>query len=314
MENKYKYIPNEMKNLKRFIGWRKEELNEKIAKIPFSLIDEKSIGWNKPNRWLSFNEITDKDQDLGFVLLESDKIVCVDLDNSILDGNLTVMAREIVEAFKGSYMEISQSRQGIHIFAKGSLPENLILPSEGIEIYKDNRYIALTGNVGNGIHFPISSQLLDKQDELNKLNNKWTQEKPSIKKQIDKFKNIENKFTVYFNDLSLFEILKTMERTNSKARSLINGKSITGDHSRDDFIFLVLARNYTDGNRELMKELFLMTPLNRLGSKEKRKDDRKYLDYVEKTLRNVLRLGSYVPFDWTKHLTYKKRMEAYERF
>jgi hypothetical protein len=84
-----------------------------------------------------------------------------------------------------------------------------------------------------------------------------------------------------------------MERTNRKASMLISGASLTGDHSRDDFTFLVLARNYTDGNPNLMKELFLMIPLNRLGSHEKRRDDRKYLDYVEKTIEKVLGLGKF---------------------
>ncbi len=42
-----------------------------------------------------------------------------------------------------------------------------------------------------------------------------------------------------------------MERTNNKASRLISGDSLTGDHSRDDFIFLVLARNYTGGNPSL---------------------------------------------------------------
>lgn len=35
-----------MKALQRFVGWRKEELNGKVAKLPFSLIDGMAIGWN----------------------------------------------------------------------------------------------------------------------------------------------------------------------------------------------------------------------------------------------------------------------------
>ena len=104
-----------------------------------------------------------------------------------------------------------------------------------------------------------------------------------------------------------------MERTNRKASMLISGSSLTGDHSRDDFIFLVLARNYTGGNPSLMKDLFLMTPLNRLGSKEKRRDDRKYIEYVEKTIEKVLGLGNFLAFDWSKHFEYNKRIKAYER-
>ena len=312
MDDKYKYLPKEIKKLKRFIDWRKEDSNGKITKLPFSLIDGKSIGWNKEVRWLSFNEISDKEQDLGFVL-SNDGIICIDLDHAISKAGLSPMAKDIVEAFKGTYMEISQSGQGIHIFCKGEIADNIIRPSDGIEIYKDNRYIALTGNVGDGRYFPISYKLLDKQEELDKLYKKWAQEKLSIRNQLQDFKRPNMTFNVQFHNLSTSEILETMARTNVKANALIQGASITGDHSRDDFLFLVLARNYTDGNPELMKELFLLTPLNRLGSGKKRKDDAKYLEYLDKSIERVLELGQYIPFDWSRHISYKKRMKAYER-
>ena len=105
-----------------------------------------------------------------------------------------------------------------------------------------------------------------------------------------------------------------MERTNDKASRLISGESLTGDHSRDDFIFLVLARNYTGGDPGLMKDLFLMTPLNRIGSGQKRRDDRKYMDYLEKTIDKVLRLGSFKNFDWSNHFDYKERTKAMKDF
>ncbi|WP_029451034.1 hypothetical protein [Clostridium algidicarnis] len=310
---KYKYLPEEMKNLKRFVGWRKEEVNGKVAKLPFSLIDGKASDWNHPERWIAFNEAKIKNRPLGFVLVEEDRIICIDLDHAIKGGRLTPMAKEVVENFAGTYMEVSQSGKGIHIFVQGTIPDNLNLSSRGIEIYKKNRYIALTGNLGDGSFFPRSNKLLENEDELNKLYKKWTQEKASTLKQIREYKYKPLNKISRLDDLSLDEILTTMERTNRKASMLISGASLTGDHSRDDFTFLLLARNYTGGNPSLMKELFLMTPLNRLATNEKRRDDRKYLDYVEKTIDKVLGLGNFVAFDWSRHFQYKKRTRAYER-
>lgn len=310
---KYKYIPEEMKKLRRFVGWRKEELNGKVAKLPFSLIDGKANDWNHPERWIDFNEAKTKNKLLGFVLVEEDRIICIDLDHAIQGGKLTPMAKEIIDKFSGTYMELSQSGRGIHIFAKGTIPKNLNLSSKGIEIYKNNRYIALTSDVGDGSLFPISNALLDKQNELNRLYKKWTQEKLSTLKQIKEYRYKPLNKLSRLDNLTLDEILTTMERTNTKASMLISGASLTGDHSRDDFTFLLLARNYTDGNPNLMKELFLMTPLNRLGSNEKRRDDRKYLDYVEKTIEKVLSIGNFATFDWSRHFQYKKRTRAYER-
>ena len=314
MEEKYKYLPEEMKILKRFVGWRREELEEKVAKLPFSLIDGQGRDWNKAYRWLSFKDVKDRDSPLGFVLVEEDKIVCIDLDRAIIDGKLTPMAEDIVKAFAGTYMEISQSEQGIHIFTKGSLDNNLNLSAKGIEMYKNNRYIALTGHVGEGKFFPISDKLLDRDLEIQRFYKKWTQEKPSTIRQLKEYRKESTNHSYSIDNLTLDEILDTMERTNDKASRLISGLSLTGDHSRDDFIFLVLARNYTGGNPNLMKDLFLMTPLNRLGSGQKRRDDRKYIDYLEKTIDKVLRLGNFKSFDWSNHLAYKERMKAYERF
>ncbi len=310
---KYRYLPKEMKKRKRFVGWRKEKLNGKVAKLPFSLIDGKANDWNQLERWITFNEAKTMNEPLGFVLVEEDRIICIDLDHAIQGGKLTLMAKEVIENFAGTYMEVSQSGKGIHIFAQGTIPDNLNLSSRGIEIYKKNRYIALTGNIGDGSFFPRSNKLLEKEDELKQLYKKWTQEKTSTLKQIREYKYEPlNKFS-RLDDLSLDEILTTMERTNSKASMLISGASLTGDHSRDDFTFLVLARNYTGGDHKLMKDLFLMTPLNRLGSGQKRSDDRKYLDYLEKTIDKVLGLGNFVAFDWSRHFEYKTRNWSYER-
>lgn len=314
MEKKYKYLPEEMKELKRFVGWRKEELEGKVAKLPFSLIDGQASNWNKPNRWLNLEEAKYENSPLGFVLVEEDKIVCIDLDKAIMDGKLSAMAEEVVKDFVGSHMEISQSGKGLHIFARGNLENNLNLSSKGIEIYKNNRYIALTGDVGEGKFFPVSNKLLDKDLEIERLYRKWTQEKPSTIKQLKEYRQKSTNYPYSIENLSLDEILMTMERTNDKASRLISGLSLTGDHSRDDFTFLVLARNYTGGNPSLMKELFLTTPLSRLGSGQKRRDDRRYMDYLEKTIDKVLRLGSFKSFDWSNHLAYKERMKAYERF
>lgn len=314
MEKKYKYLPEEMKILKRFVGWRKEELEGKVAKLLFSLIDGKASNWNKPDRWLNFEEAKYENSPLGFVLVEEDKIVCIDLDKAIIDDKLSPMAEEVVKDFVGSYMEISQSGKGLHIFARGNLENDLNLSSKGIEIYKNNRYIALTGDVGEGKFFPVSNKLLDKDLEIERLYRKWTQDKPSTLKQLKEYKYKALNKAYSLDKLSLDEILATMDRTNDKASRLISGDSITGDHSRDDFIFLVLTRNYTGGDPALMKDLFLMTPLSRLGSGQKRSDDRRYMDYLEKTIDKVIRLGSFKSFDWSNHLAYKERMKAYERF
>ena len=99
MVNKYNNIPMEMKSLKRFVGWEKDNIKGKVLKLPFSLIDGKRINWHSEDRWLSYEEIENKNQNLGFVL-NDDHIFCIDLDNAIADGKLTNLTKDIIKDFK----------------------------------------------------------------------------------------------------------------------------------------------------------------------------------------------------------------------
>ncbi len=66
----------------------------------------------RPERWITFDGCQNKNRYLGFVLVEDDKIVCIDLDNAIVDGKLTPMAEEIIKEFSGTYMEVIPIRKG----------------------------------------------------------------------------------------------------------------------------------------------------------------------------------------------------------
>ncbi len=183
---KYNNIPDEMKKLKRFVGWRKEKRedklgNIKIAKIPYSLIDGKSQDWNNEYKWVDYKTAILKKELIGFVLGENN-IICIDLDDAISNGILREEAKDIIDRFKGTYMGLSQSKSGIHIFLKGKIKDNLIKPSDGIEIYHKNHYIALTGETGDGRYFPISNVLLDRNKEINELIEKWTQKEICYRK------------------------------------------------------------------------------------------------------------------------------------
>lgn len=324
----YDNVPDEMKRLSRWVKWRKipkkdREGNIKWSKIPYSVKDSNSFDWNNPNNWTDYNiakAYLDGYDGLGYVLVEEDNIVAIDLDNCINKGKLSLFAREIIKKFDGSYMELSQSKKGIHIFIKGSISKNLNLKNLGIEIYKDNRFIALTGELGCGKYFNPSKILLNKSKEIKELYNyciyedkkkyeinTWEINRKSIVRSLNSTVPISSINKISDTDT----ILDTMDKTNSIASKLISGNSHTGNASRDDFIFLLLARNYTHGDPKLMEELFLMTPLNRLGTGEKRKSDTKYMEYLQKTIDKVLGLNGYSAFNWAPHNEYKQRIASY---
>jgi len=103
---------------------------------------------------------------IGYVL-NGDGTVCIDLDKVVDEhGNITPEAQQILERFPNTYAEYSRSERGIHIWLHTSRP----LPEDGkrtngIEIYQNKRYIAITMNI-----LPNRPQhMADYTDELHKL-------------------------------------------------------------------------------------------------------------------------------------------------
>jgi putative DNA primase/helicase len=63
----------------------------------------------------------DKYNGLGFAFSPTDPFTGIDLDNCIINGELTDRARKVIKRFK-SYTERSQSGTGCHIIVKAKLP------------------------------------------------------------------------------------------------------------------------------------------------------------------------------------------------
>lgn len=101
-----------------------------------------------PDTWASFSVASKAaiGAGLGFVLGEG--VGCIDLDHCFTDGKLADWAQEIIDRCPPTFMEVSQSGEGLHIF--GLLPEgggrNMRDGVRNVEFYSAGRYIAVTGN------------------------------------------------------------------------------------------------------------------------------------------------------------------------
>lgn len=119
---------------------------ERILKLPVSPITFKSSDWNNKENWADFetavNNIEGSGSDgLSFVLSIDDPFLCIDLDNVSCD-----MREKFFRDFHDTYIETSQSGKGLHIFAKGEIADNFNNQIEKVEMYQNNRCIAMTGN------------------------------------------------------------------------------------------------------------------------------------------------------------------------
>ena len=79
---------------------------------------------------------------LGFVLA-GDGIACIDLDHCLDGGRLSSFAADVVRQCRGTYIEISPSGTGLHIFGLATVGKGVV--SDGFEVYDRGRYMTVTG-------------------------------------------------------------------------------------------------------------------------------------------------------------------------
>lgn len=149
-------IPQVLKDLPRWVCWQLRPDDPKPTKVPMTLKNGKLVNADvtNPDNWLSFNDaINSYNQNLcsgiGFVLSDTaPKICCVDVDHCVNpDGSLNDEAKAVIAICADSFVELSQSGEGIHVwFEDNKFPGERGRKRGNVEVYAFKRYIAMTGN------------------------------------------------------------------------------------------------------------------------------------------------------------------------
>lgn len=169
MKFNYDNIPDELKQLKRWVLWKLKKVdNNKTTKIPINAKNGYGAKSNDSDTWVSFDEAIKMSnyfecEGLGFML--GNGYFGVDIDHAIDNEPLI---EEFVGTLK-SYTEISQSGEGIHIICKGVLPKGARRKGN-IEMYDNARFFALTGNLWNKLE---DYTIEDRTNEIVALWNKY---------------------------------------------------------------------------------------------------------------------------------------------
>ena len=151
----YPAVPADLKNLRQWVVWKREERDGKPTKIPYQLHD-KNAQSNNPQTWTDYRSVCehrDRFSGIGFVFSNSDDFTGIDLDNCLENGKVKAWAVLIVERLKDvSYGEISPSDTGIKFWTRANLPANIGHKSfifdgadDAIEAYDSGRYFTVTG-------------------------------------------------------------------------------------------------------------------------------------------------------------------------
>jgi len=173
----FKNIPDEMKSINNWVGWRLEERDGKPTKVPINPTTLGNAITTNSSTWGSFEQalsgVGHKYTGIGFVF-DGTGLVGVDIDDcrDPETGSLTPEAQEIIHILD-SYTEISQSGKGIHIICRGKLPKGG-RRKEPVEMYETGRYFVMTGNVLDDGHMHIE----ERTEQLAMIHEKYINVKP----------------------------------------------------------------------------------------------------------------------------------------
>lgn len=158
-DDKYSAIPQELKGYKNWVCWQAYPDPKSHSGISKKPINPRTGGFAMPNNsdtWSDFETAvrqSGKYSGIGFMFSNS-PFFGVDLDdmpNDIQDyknGGTDNIISEFVNTLQ-SYTEFSQSKTGVHIICKGTLPEGRRKAkndSGGFEMYENGRFFVVTGN------------------------------------------------------------------------------------------------------------------------------------------------------------------------
>lgn len=145
----YETVPQELKSLPNWVGWKLETRDGKPTKVPYSKTGTHASSTD-PTAWVKFDDVCNippsKEKGIGFVF-DGKGIVGIDIDHCFaLSGTLDDTAKSIVGKLN-SYTEISPSGQGLHIFIKCDTPPyQKGKHGKQVEVYSTGRYFTVTGN------------------------------------------------------------------------------------------------------------------------------------------------------------------------
>lgn len=269
LNKRYQNIPQELKSLKRWVGYKVEQLaNGKFTKRPYNALSGNMAKVNDPLTWSTFNlalsgcEKYNYDG-IGFVL--GDGIFGVDLDNHV-DENTTEediaefkrLANEFV-ATLDSYTEWSQSGKGVHIICKGKLPEGS--RRKGcVEMYDENRFFAFTGRAIRNI------PLQNREEEVKPLWEKYVYT-PVLEPQQPQYNRASNGLyeTLKLSDQEILDSVANSRQSDIFFRYYDRGDISLqgGDASKADMAFCSMLAFWCNKDVVQMDRIFRNSGLMR---------------------------------------------------
>lgn len=261
-------VPDEMRLMPNWCAYKTRWNNEKGKKDKFVLspVDGKWAKSSDPATWTDFEtamEFAKRNncEGLAFALDGKSGISCIDLDHSIGEGGeLSAPAKRLTDEISDTYIEISVSGNGIHIFVKEDILgkgkyKNRAVTSEGeIEVYDTGRFISMTGNIRSKTtqlgKCPVATAQWLRGTLGEKVQEQQRQPRPRSVGGMDR------------SDEAVIERIRKSKR-GGEFDALFRGEDLTGDNSRNDFKMMNMLAFFTDCDTAQMERIFKSSGLYR---------------------------------------------------
>lgn len=275
-------IPNELKNCKQWVNYKlvKKTLKDgtvKYTKPPCNSSGE-LIAINNTDNFDDFNTVKvaigGGVAGVGFVFTELDNYIGVDLDNVVVDGEISHEAMMIIKLLD-SYTELSVSKTGVHIICKGAF--NQVKNRKGhIEIYSKDRYFTVTGDIVG-----TQKRIHDRSAELQELHDLYLLDTNLL--DTNTINYTPSRATDKTDDKYLLDGLKHGKRLNM----LMSGYRATADESQNDYNLLQELAYWSNCNIDLMKRAFFYS--NFYQTKDDYHKRKACTNYLDRTIQNVIK-------------------------
>ncbi|MEI6132417.1 MAG: bifunctional DNA primase/polymerase [Bacillota bacterium] len=285
-------FPKELAELKQWVCWRLEPAKDegKPKKIPYDAATGYKASSTNPKTWHTLREVEAAMKKymytgIGFVFTKESGFVGVDIDHcrDTSTGGLNEIAEAIVSKCQ-TYVEISPSGEGLHLFFKGVMPEggNKNTPN-GVEMYSTGRYFTMTGKRLEGSCDEVATD----DGELEWIHKTYIQQSKTNKST--KRKKRSGSRAVALSDE---EVIEKATSTDNGAlfNSLWEGnwKETHQSQSEADMALCCKLAFWTGKNKEQMDRLFRQSKLFR--EKWDEKHHASGATYGEETLDKAIEL------------------------
>ena len=267
-------IPKEMKDLPNWVLWRYRLRDGKKTKIPYS-VTGKPAKSNDPETWTSFDKaarLMSEYDGVGFMLGNS-PFVGIDLDHCLDTAERKARAKQLVTDCN-TYAEISPSGTGLHIIGKADLEKGF--RDNDIEVYPSGRYFTVTGNsFGDALPVGNIQSVVDRLQKSIKGSRTAAPSQAAIPASPKAL------------PLDVAEIVARIRKSEKgPAFSALFDRGETAayqyNNNRADQALMNMLAFWTNGDRELMRQIFSESALAQREKWQKRPD------YQDRTINTTL--------------------------